>query len=105
MILSRHFIAYSTPFLVTLHLYVPVNILKTYVTEIRPRYNPVVVDHLSRFLLVLITFLLAQIPSYHHQLGLSLYTSLVGFAWPALALIAPALIDTVIEIEKVERRK
>ena len=81
----------------TLQLYVPVNIIKSYVMENRPRCNPETVEYLTRFLLVIFTFILALVGTSHQNL--SLYTSIVAPFWPALALIAPAMIDTVIEIE------
>ena len=80
-----------------LQLYMSVNIIKSYVMEVRPRCNPETAEYLTRLILVFTTFILAQVGISHYNL--SLYTSLVAPFWPALALMAPAVIDTVIEME------
>ena len=81
----------------TLQLYVPVNIIKSYVIEVRPRYDRETVEYLTRLILVFTTFILAEVGIFDNNL--SLYIYLVAPFWPALALMAPAVIDTVIVIE------
>ena len=81
----------------TLQLYVPVNIIKSYVMEARPRYDRETVEYLTRLILVFTTFILAEVGISDNNL--SLYIYLVAPFWPALALMAPAVIDTVIVIE------
>ena len=81
----------------TLQLYVPVNIIKSYVMVVRPRYDQETVEYLTRLILVFTTFILAEVGISDNNL--SLYIYLVAPFWPALALMAPAVIDTVIVIE------
>ena len=88
---------------ITLKVYVPVNIIKSYVMEIRPRSNPKYAEYFTRLFFVIITFILALVGILHPDHPLSLYTSLVAPFWPALALMVPAIIDTVIEIEEDRR--